>query len=193
MKYSPIVFVCGLLFFLLIGVSACKKDPVETDPCAQSICLNGSECESGQCQCPEGFSGADCGTRVTPESLVVTSLQISDFPLTDLEQQPWDITGGPDLQAVLYCEDRLLEVLQYRHLDAKPGEANFMELPQPLVLEHPQAVHTLFIYDSDGHGQQQLMGTVVFTPYSPPTGFPELLVLDQEGPFLLELGLNYVF
>jgi len=49
------------IFFFLTAfisiMSGCKKDPCET-----TNCLNGGVCIDGNCDCPEGYSGAQCET-----------------------------------------------------------------------------------------------------------------------------------
>lgn len=40
---------------ILIGLTSCKKDP-----CKTTTCLNGGVCDNGQCDCPPGYSGAEC-------------------------------------------------------------------------------------------------------------------------------------
>jgi hypothetical protein len=49
-----------ILFFFtafLTVFSGCKKDPCET-----TTCLNGGVCNDGDCDCPAGYSGAQCET-----------------------------------------------------------------------------------------------------------------------------------
>ncbi len=41
--------LCGLMF-----MTSC------TDSCADIVCENGAVCESGSCQCKDGYSGDDC-------------------------------------------------------------------------------------------------------------------------------------
>ena len=50
-----------LLAFMTIGSSAlitsCKDDP-----CDDVDCLNGGTCFDGNCSCPDGYEGVNCGT-----------------------------------------------------------------------------------------------------------------------------------
>lgn len=40
---------------LLLALPGCQ-----TDPCADTYCLNGGDCYEGECQCPPGYSGPHC-------------------------------------------------------------------------------------------------------------------------------------
>ena len=42
--------------FAIFSLTSCE------DPCDAVNCLNGGTCVEGDCNCPEGFSGTDCGT-----------------------------------------------------------------------------------------------------------------------------------
>lgn len=41
-----------------------EEPTTPADPCAQISCLNGGQCVSGRCDCPPGYSGDRCQTRV---------------------------------------------------------------------------------------------------------------------------------
>lgn len=45
------------LIFSLLLLSGCTDDD---DPCEAIVCLNGGTCESGVCDCPQGYSGVQC-------------------------------------------------------------------------------------------------------------------------------------
>lgn len=54
------------LFLLILALSGCSKDddtPASpANPCETVNCLNGGVCDSGICDCPEGYSGDQCET-----------------------------------------------------------------------------------------------------------------------------------
>ena len=49
-QFTPI-----LVLLVTLLLTACTPDP-----CEDTICANGGTCFEGNCQCPPGFSGADC-------------------------------------------------------------------------------------------------------------------------------------
>lgn len=46
-----------ILLSAVLSLASCKKDP-----CDDITCLNGGACIDGSCNCPEGYSGAQCET-----------------------------------------------------------------------------------------------------------------------------------
>ena len=49
-----------IIAFGAITYTSCKKDP-----CSGVTCLNGGACSNGNCLCPAGYVGSDCGTLAT--------------------------------------------------------------------------------------------------------------------------------
>lgn len=39
-----------------------NADVTPPDPCGEVSCFNGGSCDDGECSCPDGFTGSDCGT-----------------------------------------------------------------------------------------------------------------------------------
>ncbi len=191
MKSLIVTLLNGLLLVVLFNLPGCQSDPVFSDPCDQSICLNGGTCSDGYCNCPEGFTGADCSDRQTPKALIVNSLRLPSFPELAPDQKPWDFSGGPDLKLVWYVEDELLVELEATHPDAVNGSSNTFILPENFRLEQPEALHTIFVYDKDGKGKHQLMGLLAFQPYAPDNGFPHHLVVEKDPQLQLEMELSY--
>lgn len=52
------IFFC--LFWLLVSLAACKDEPCVTE------CKNGGVCKSGICDCPDGYTGTSCQTKINP-------------------------------------------------------------------------------------------------------------------------------
>jgi len=49
----------GMSVLLLSVLSGCR------DVCKDVQCKNGGTCIDGSCNCPDGYSGPDCGTNIT--------------------------------------------------------------------------------------------------------------------------------
>lgn len=57
----------------------------QTDPCKSIECLNGGQCVNGRCECPPGYTGDRCQTKVNipaeqPKPFKVTQVQLSATP-----------------------------------------------------------------------------------------------------------------
>jgi hypothetical protein len=57
------IFTIFLLLSAVLLVNSCR------DSCQDLVCLNDSECIDGSCNCPDGYSGIDCGTNVSANFL----------------------------------------------------------------------------------------------------------------------------
>ena len=84
--------LAGLFLAGTLLVSGCAKDP-----CATVTCKNSGTCANGSCNCPEGWSGSDCGTQKTPSKIRVSKIEILEFPSTTSSGGGWDIGSGADL------------------------------------------------------------------------------------------------
>lgn len=61
---KPLIFTVISTFFLGILLFSCKKEMDDNSLCGNVECLNGGVCTDGTCDCPEGFTGEDCGTEI---------------------------------------------------------------------------------------------------------------------------------
>ena len=61
--FSAGIVITGTLLSLFFIVNSCK------DSCQDVVCKNGGTCIDGNCDCPDGYSGADCGTNVSANFL----------------------------------------------------------------------------------------------------------------------------
>lgn len=85
-------------FFYVIAIillAACSKDPNEpngvgnnnennnSSPCDNITCLNGGTCINGICDCPDGYTGPDCGQLDLNVSIRINLITISGYPQTN--------------------------------------------------------------------------------------------------------------
>lgn len=84
------IFLLSILFIF----STCKK---ESDPCEFVVCENNGVCDSGICDCPDGYAGNDCSEVLQPIDVTISHMEILHFPTTNNSGYGWDWNDGPDL------------------------------------------------------------------------------------------------
>jgi len=74
--------IIALLFVLVLNLN-CSSDS-SAPACTPISCLNGgvSKPDCG-CNCPQGYTGSNCGTQITPSSIYVKKIRVKKFPDTD--------------------------------------------------------------------------------------------------------------
>ena len=88
---KKIIFWFTIMIFMAT-ISACKKDP-----CKGIVCKNGGTCANGDCNCPTGYTGSDCGTEKTPSSVTISKIVLNSYPMTTTSSTGWDSFNGPDI------------------------------------------------------------------------------------------------
>lgn len=149
------------------------------DPCAGITCQNGGYCSNGVCICPDGYTGANCTQEVTPSSMRITKIVVTDFV-----NSGWDVfpASSPDIYITVgtgtSCSSGLYTSSYYQ--DAYPGP-NYDFIPSsPLVISNPTTPVSICLYDDDVSGDEFMSG-VQFTPYQSGADFPSVRTLTVSG------------
>ena len=174
-----------LLAFFVIGSISCKKENAG-DPCSETTCLNGGTCVDGTCNCPIGYTGADCGAQVTPSLIRVHSITITSFLAEPFE--PWDVGSDPDLYAELtYGSNAQFWQSPDTIHDAAPFHEYTFAVEPPLELMDTDGQYTLVLWDIDD-SDRMWMGAVSFRFYDslndPHGGFPEVVTIESPGQLI---------
>lgn len=192
-----------MLFIALTATSlllstACKKkksdDPTPSDPCANTVCLNGGTCVDGSCSCPTGYTGSDCGTQKTPVKVSITGIKVTKFPPMD-GSTTWDpITNtNPDFYAVVkqgsntIITSGSINNVAAGTTNTLPGVATYdvTDLVTQLNIE-------LLDQDTPPIDADDTMGNINFSIYNSTNHFPTTLVVDN-GTLTFELTLSYTY
>ena len=152
---------------------------IGNNPCAGVTCLNGGSCVNGVCNCPTGYTGANCGSEVTPSSMRITKITVTNFV-----NDGWDVfpASSPDIFITVgtgtSCSSGLYTSTYYQ--DAYPGP-NYDFIPSsPLVISNPTTPVAICLYDDDLSGSEFMSG-VNFTPYQSGADFPSVRTLTVSG------------
>jgi PKD repeat protein len=152
---------------------------IGNDPCAGVTCLNGGTCVNGSCNCPTGYTGSNCGSEVTPSSMRITKITVTDFVNSGWDTFP---VSSPDIKVTVglgaSCSSSLYASEYYQ--DAYPGP-NYDFIPtSPIVISNPTATIAICLYDDDLSGEEYMAG-VQLSPYSSDEGFPSVRTITISG------------
>lgn len=197
-----------LVLFLVFFLFGCSSD--STTPCVPISCLNGgtSTPDCG-CDCPQGFTGSNCSTQVTPSKITITKIRVKYFSNKTPTQGNWDIIG---LNATNASPDILVTMLNSSFTDIyksttyyknaiSDGITYFDFVPStPISITAVNSPFILHLWDYDGadsninDGIDDDMGFVGLYVYSSTGGFPSTItVSDTTIPLSFELTLSYTW
>lgn len=195
-----------LVWLLLAAFAGLPWSGCKEDPCTNIICKNGGVCINGDCDCPAGYEGPDCGTEKLPENIRIAEITYTKMPLTRDDGNTWDISVGeqnPDLKAIIY-----------RDADPDPSTENWVAIwdseadlglvenhsptqqqvfnpTVPVLLSNPLNHYRVSLYDWDNDGDK-LMGGITLNPYTAGEGFPAQLIFENaDVRFVLNLTYDF--
>lgn len=193
------ILIIALASCSLFFMTECKKKKTETvtDPCANTVCLNGGTCVDGSCSCPTGYSGADCGTQRTPTKITITGIKITKFPALD-GTNTWDpsILGSPAINPDIYVKVTQGGTLLITSSSINNVTTQSNVLPGIVPKDITDIVTQLNIelLDSDNPpvDADDTMGNINFSIYSNTNHFPTTLIVDN-GVLTFEVTLSYTY
>lgn len=197
MKKSYLKSVILIALFSIIG---CSSDSAEEEIiCAPPTCFNGGVSNSDcGCDCPEGFTGADCWEQKTPIKVLVTKIRVISFPDRNLNDNFWDsVIGMPDIYVTL-SNTQLLYISDF-YPEVANGSNPYDFTPKtPIELTKVSDLHTIQLNDYDNSSftpnAYENMGSVFFVPYLKPSTFSKSIIVKNEKINLkIEIFLTYVF
>ena len=181
-----------LVLFSFILLFSCSKDSTS---CAPITCLNGgiSTPDCG-CNCPVGYTGSDCSTEKMPTKILISKIRINKFPNNGGGLD--DLGTNPDLFISLIKDNINIYTPPTYFLDANgDGSMNYDYLfPTPIECTKASAVFLLQFWDYDSNSVNDLMGTLVFSPYLSYKGFPtSFIIQDDAKNFKAEIFVTYIW
>ena len=190
----------GLSMLLIITLFfGCSKDD-SSSSCTPITCLNGgvSRADCG-CDCPQGYTGGNCGTQVTPSIIKITKIRVTKFPDTN-NGNWWDTLPNSDADIYITLQNSSQTTI-YSHptyiSDSSSTGTNYFDfIPStPILITNPTGLFVMNIYDYENIGTNTLMDYCIFNNlYSSTGGFPTTKPFtNTAGTFSFELTLSYVW
>jgi len=178
----------ALVVSLSLTIVSCGDDPM--NPCDNTTCENGGVCVSGDCDCPEGFSGSTCETVNVP-LVEIGSIILYKWPELRPDGSFWDEEVAnsnnkhfPDVipsfsQGAVATSD---EHLHNDAVNAFFGETQY--LVHPRFDLNQNEVHTIGLWDVDDSFPLDLPSMSVDRP-------DPILVYDENDELVMEISVEW--
>ena len=191
------IAILSIVMFLF----GCSKDSPTTTPaaCTPITCLNGgvSRPDCG-CNCPQGYTGSNCGIQITPLQVLITKIRVTKFPDTNAGSW-WDTLPNSDADIYVTIQNSSSTTLYNSPTyiqDATSNGVNYYDFvpSTPIVFSNVTSGYMMNIYDYDTVGSNQLMDFNAFYLYNSSGGFPTTKTYtNSTGTFSFTLTLSYVW
>jgi hypothetical protein len=189
----------ALLVVLMLNIN-CSSDSNDTAACTPIPCLNGGTSNANcGCNCPQGFTGANCGTLVTPTSVKITKIKVKKFPDAN-NGNWWDTFPNSDADIYLTVENSAFTVI-YNHPTyfsnaTGLGTSTYDFIPAtPINLTNVTSNYLINLYDYDSSFSSELISVLAWAPFSTSqTSFPTTkTVTNSTNTFECELTYQYTW
>lgn len=193
-KTLSVITVVVMLFV------SCSSDSGDT-PCNPIACLNGgtSRADCG-CDCPQGFTGTNCGTQVTPTQVKITNIRVTKFPNLTPNGNRWDtLPSNSDADIYLTIENSSLTTIwtspTYFEDATGSGTYYYDFVPTtPIIFTNFASGYIMNIYDFDTVVSKEFIDYATFNPYSGSGGFPTTKTFtNATSSFSFQLTLEYIW
>ena len=190
----------AVLTVLVLLFNSCTKDSVPSTACTPIPCLNGGTSRSDcGCNCPQGFTGTNCGTQVTPTQVKITNIKVTKFPDTKPNGSWWDSTpSNSDADIFLTIENinnTTIWTSPTYYTDATGiGTLSYNFVPTtPIIITNFTSGYYMNIWDKDTLSSE-FIDLVLFNPYNSSGGFPTTKTFtNSTSTFSFQLTLEYVW
>lgn len=201
------LFTLLIVLMLNLGCSSDSEDPVT---CTPIPCLNGGTSNAlCECDCPQGFTGINCGNQSTPSIIRITKIKVKAFPNTN-NGSTWDISFPTAINALadIYVKlNNSIGVELYNAPNYFPNVLSDGNNSWDFIPSAPISIPFVYfnslrleLFDYDGANSNvnnnidDLMAITLFDIYLPNNGFPTTITIgNTTTPIIYDLSLQYVW
>lgn len=189
-----------LFAFLMISgllISSCSSDSQEVQ-CTPIECLNnGVSNDNCGCDCPQGFTGENCGTVITPSKVIITKIVVKAFDNNNSNGFRFDTASGADIYVKVNSGNTVI----YTHSNYYPNATSGLSTNYNFVLNpslqitnvNAPLVVSLWDYDLEDipSDADDYMASSAFFPFNG-INFPDsIIITDPSTGTKFEVFLSY--
>ena len=194
------LFKKSIVLLLIFTIFSCSKDSATSSSnCTPIPCLNGgvSRPDCG-CNCPQGFTGANCSTQITPTKINISKIEIFNYSVVD----PYAVTGywdyapisNPDLAIVItdtYTSTILTDTSNVPYIDALPN-TTYTYTYQSFPITNVNDLFKIELRDIDPNNTYESMSAKYFTIYDSHNSFPSVISI-VDGDTTYKIYVSYTW